>query len=319
MKKVPVTLDCKKNRLDKFLASKWHEVSRRKIQVLISSGGVCVNGMSITDAAYNLKYGDEILLNDHFHFLDEKPDLTPDADIKFAVLYEDEDLLVIDKPAGVTVHAGAGNRSHTLINGLVHHCGKSLSGGNGSYRPGIVHRIDKNTSGVLVVAKNDFTHVGLARQFAIHSIKRKYICFCYSILQPSHGKIETFLGRDKNNRLKMAVTESGRNAITFYRTLKTFSKFASKVECELKTGRTHQIRAHMSHRKCCIIGDALYKTKNYAIQENIAIREFQRQALHAYFLEFINPRSGKSLQIRSDLPSDLQSLEKVLQLVAKDS
>ncbi|MDR0580778.1 MAG: RluA family pseudouridine synthase [Holosporaceae bacterium] len=316
MKKVLVTLDCKKNRLDKFLASEWHEISRRKIQMLISSGSVRVNGTSITDAAHNLKYGDEVLAKDDFQ--EEKPDLTPDANIKFTVLYEDEDLLVIDKPAGVTVHAGAGNRSHTLINGLVHHCGKSLSGGSGSYRPGIVHRIDKNTSGVLVVAKNDFTHAVLAQQFVVHSIKRKYICFCYSILQPLYGKIETFLERDRNNRLKMTVGESGRNAITFYKTLKTFSKFASKVECELKTGRTHQIRAHMSHRKCSIIGDTLYKTKNYAIQENPAIQEFPRQALHAYFLEFIHPRSGKPLQIQSDFPKDLQDLEKALQFIAKD-
>jgi 23S rRNA pseudouridine1911/1915/1917 synthase len=316
MKKVLVTLDCKKNRLDKFLASKWHEISRRKIQMVISSGSVRVNGVSITDAAHNLKYGDEVFAKDDFQ--EEKPDLTPDANIKFTVLYEDEDLLVVDKPAGVTVHAGAGNRLHTLVNGLVHHCG-TLSSGSGSYRPGIVHRIDKDTSGVLVVAKNDYTHAVLARQFAVHSIKRKYICFCYSILQPFQGKIETFLGRDKSNRLKMAVGESGRNAITFYKTLKTFSKFASKVECELKTGRTHQIRAHMSHRKCSIIGDALYKAKNYAIQENPAIHEFPRQALHAYFLEFIHPRSGKPLQIQSDLPNELQHLEKALQLVPNET
>ncbi|MDR2645597.1 MAG: RluA family pseudouridine synthase [Holosporaceae bacterium] len=317
MKKILVMLDCKRNRLDKFLAAQWHEVSRRKIQMLISSGNVYVNGVSITDAAYNLKYRDEILANECFR--EEKPNLSPDANVKFAVLYEDEDLLIIDKPAGVTVHAGAGNRSHTLINGLIHHCGKSLSSGSDSCRPGIVHRIDKNTSGVLVVAKNDFTHAALARQFAIHSIRRKYICFCYSILQPLHGKIETFLGRDKNNRLKMAVAESGRNAITFYKTLKTFSKFASKVECELKTGRTHQIRAHMSYRKCSIIGDALYKTKNYSIEKNPVIQRFPRQALHAYFLEFIHPRSKKFLQIQSDFPSDLQSLEEVLQLAAKDT
>jgi 23S rRNA pseudouridine1911/1915/1917 synthase len=245
----------------------------------------------------------------------KKPDLTADDGVEFSILYEDEDLLVIDKPSGVVVHPGAGNFSHTLVNGLAHHCGEFLSSGSDRCRPGIVHRIDKNTSGILVAAKNDFSHGELAKQFAIHSIRRKYVCFCYSNLFPPHGKIETFMARDKNNRLKMAVSShGGRNAITFYRTLKIFSKFASKVECELLTGRTHQIRVHMSHKGCSLVGDSLYRAKNYFIPEEIAdfVRGFSRQALHAYFLEFIHPRSRKTMHFESDMPSDMNALEKVL-------
>ncbi|MDR2781955.1 MAG: RluA family pseudouridine synthase [Holosporaceae bacterium] len=307
-----VTSDISKNRLDKFLASEITELSRSKIQTLILGGGVQVNSRTIITPDYHVKCGDRVLLKNEA--VTEKPDLTPDDSIKFSVLYEDEDLLIIDKPPGITVHPGAGNYSHTLVNGLIHHCGESLSSGSDKCRPGIVHRIDKDTSGILVVAKNDFSHAELAKQFAVHSIKRKYICFCYGVLQPLCGKIETFIARDRNNRLKMAVTQDGRNAITFYKTLETFSTFASKVECELKTGRTHQIRVHMSHCKCSLIGDSLYKAKNYAIPKEIVdyINNFSRQALHAYFLEFLHPRSKKSLHFESNLPDDLQLLEKAM-------
>jgi 23S rRNA pseudouridine1911/1915/1917 synthase len=308
-----VTTVVKKNRLDKFLASEIKEISRSKIQVLISAGHVKVNSVLITDAGHNLKYNDEILLDENFE--EEKPDLTPDNGIKFTILYEDEDLLVIEKPAGVTVHPGAGNFSRTLVNGLAHHCGKSLSGGSGKYRPGIVHRIDKNTSGILAVAKNDFSHNGLAKQFAVHSVRRKYICFCYSLMQPSNGKIETLISRDKKNRLKMSVSnDSGRKATTFYKTLRTFSKFASKVECELKTGRTHQIRVHMSHKGCSLIGDSIYRAKNYFVPHDISnyVNGFSRQALHAYFLEFLHPCSQKLMHFESDMPDDMKELEKVL-------
>jgi 23S rRNA pseudouridine1911/1915/1917 synthase len=305
-----VAADTKKNRLDKFLSSEISELSRSKIRILILEGCVRVNSALITDPNYRPKVGDRILLKNNRETA--KPDLTPDADVKFSVLYEDEDLLIIDKPAGITVHPGAGNYSHTLINGLVHHCGESLSSGSDQYRPGIVHRIDKDTSGILVVAKNDFSHAKLAEQFAIHSIKRRYICFCHGVPQPLCGKIETFIARDKNNRLKMAVApDSGRNAVTFYKTLKIFSTFAAKVECELKTGRTHQIRVHMSHRKCSLVGDSLYRAKNYAVPKEIAdvINNFPRQALHAYFLEFSHPRSGKTLHFETDLPEDMRFLE----------
>lgn len=234
----------------------------------------------------------------------------------FSILYEDEDLLIIDKPAGVVVHPGAGNYSRTLVNGLAHHCGQSLSSGSDESRPGIVHRLDKDTSGILVVAKNDFAHAELARQFTTHSIARKYLCFCYAILRLPRGKIETLISRDGNNRLKMCVSrDGGKAAVTLYRTLETFSGIASKVECELKTGRTHQIRVHMSHLGHSLIGDSLYRAKNYSIPKEIAhyVNNFPRQALHAYFLEFSHPRSGKPMHFEADLPSDMQELELVLQ------
>ncbi|MDR0968772.1 MAG: RluA family pseudouridine synthase [Holosporaceae bacterium] len=316
MKSLTVPYNSPKTRLDKFLASEIKELSRSRIQLLISKGRVGVNSVLTTDANYIIKSNDEIFIEDDFKI--EKPDLTPDENVEFSVIYEDEDLLVVDKPAGVTVHPGAGNYSRTLVNGLVYRCGRSLSSGSDEYRPGIVHRIDKDTSGILVVAKNDFSHCELAKQFATHSIKRKYVCFCYSVLQPFCGKIETLIARDPRNRLKMAVaTDGGKNAITIYKTLRTFSKFASKVECELKTGRTHQIRVHMSNKKCSLIGDSLYKAKNYSIPKEIAdyIKGFPRQALHAYFLEFVHPRSQELMSFKSDLPDDMKELEKVLQTV----
>ncbi|MDR0678378.1 MAG: RluA family pseudouridine synthase [Holosporaceae bacterium] len=306
-------MNAKKNRLDKFLASEIKELSRSKIQILISTRHVKVNSVYVTDVGHNLKPNDKVYVDDDWKI--EKPNLASNEGIKFLVLYEDENLLVVDKPAGVTVHPGAGNYSDTLVNGLIYHCGRALSRGSDEYRPGIVHRIDKNTSGILVIAKNDFTHCELAKQFAAHSIGRKYVCFCYSFPCPSLGKIETLISRDKNNRVKMAVSKNvGRNAVTFYKTLKKFSDFASKIECELKTGRTHQIRVHLSHLKCSLIGDSLYKTKNYAIPHEIAdfVNNFPRQALHAYFLEFLHPCSKKIMRFESDLPNDILELEKIL-------
>jgi 23S rRNA pseudouridine1911/1915/1917 synthase len=213
------------------------------------------------------------------------------------------------------VHPGAGNCSHTLVNGLVHRCGQSLSSGSDEFRPGIVHRLDKDTSGILAVAKNDFAHAELAKRFAAHSITRKYLCFCHSILRFPQGKIETSIARDKNNRLKMCVAQGrGKNAITLYKTVETFANIASKIECELKTGRTHQIRVHMSHLGHSLIGDSLYRVKNYPIPKEIAhyVNNFPRQALHAYFLEFLHPKSQKLMHFEIDLPPDLQELEQTL-------
>ncbi|MDR1561449.1 MAG: RluA family pseudouridine synthase [Holosporaceae bacterium] len=300
-------------RIDKFLASKIEGISRSKIQSLITIGRVFVNGRLIIDSNHRLKIKDEISIN-----LDLQPnkfDLSPNANIGFHILYEDEDLLVINKPAGIVVHPGAGNRSNTLVNGLLFHCGNSLSVGTDEFRPGIVHRIDKNTSGILVVAKNDWAHQELAKQFSTHLIIRKYICFCYAVLFPLNDKVETFIARDRRNRLKMSISKDcGKNAITIYKTVKTFSTFASKVECELKTGRTHQIRVHLSHMGHSLIGDSLYKSKNYYIPEKIAdyIHVFPRQALHAYFLDFIHPRFQQAMHFETKLPDDLQELENIL-------
>lgn len=271
-----------------------------------------VNGIVITDANYNLKINDIIVVNNEFK--EKRPDLSADAEVPFEVVYEDDDVLVINKPAGVVVHAGAGNFEHTLVNGLVHHCGSALSSGSDQFRPGIVHRIDKDTSGILVVAKNDYAHMKLAEQFAVHSITRKYVCFCYSHFQPSCGRIETFITRDKHNRLKMSVSDSqGKKAITIFKTLADYG-FASKIECELKTGRTHQIRVHMSNAGHSLIGDSLYKAKNYSVPKELAeyINQFPRQALHAFFLKFKHPRTENDMEFSAPFPSDLAELEERL-------
>ncbi len=288
--------------------------SRSKIQSWIKDGIVSVNNEIIGSTNHCIKSGDSV----HIKIPDtnENYTISPDKNVSFQILFEDKDILVINKPAGVVVHPGAGNYEHTLVNGLVYHCKKNLSQLNTNLRPGIVHRIDKDTSGILVIAKNDFAHLNLAKQFECHSIKRKYICFIYGILQPNNGKIETLLQRDSRNRLRMAISQySGKKAITIYKSLKMFGTFASKVECELKTGRTHQIRAHLSNIGHSLIGDKLYKLKNYALpkQINNEINNFQRQALHAYMLEFIHPLLEKIMHFESKLPDDMQQLEQILE------
>ncbi|MDR3180228.1 MAG: RluA family pseudouridine synthase [Holosporaceae bacterium] len=306
-----VAINLKKNRLDKFLASQLQDLSRSKIQSLIELGDVAVNGAIVQNTSYLLKIHDEISV---FSFLvPETCRLDPDKNVNFTVLYEDDDLVVVNKPAGLVVHPGAGNRHHTLANGLAYHC--ELSSGSDECRPGIVHRLDKDTSGILVVAKNDFVHENLAEQFKIHSIKRKYVCFCYSVINPKNGKIETMMTRDKNNRLRMAVSQNyGKLAISTYKTIRIFTNFASKVECELHTGRTHQIRLQMSYIGHSLIGDATYKTKNYHLPKEIDayVRNFPRQALHAYLLEFTHPRSRQLMHFESELPEDLRQLENIL-------
>ncbi|MBR1734538.1 MAG: RluA family pseudouridine synthase [Alphaproteobacteria bacterium] len=302
--------DIKKNRLDRLLTQELSNLSRSKIKNLIETGHVFVNKKLITDPNYYLKAKEEITID----YSDNTQEIAPEADcsVVFSILYEDQDIIVINKPAGVVVHPGAGNFSHTLVNGLVYHC-DCLSEGSNKSRPGIVHRIDKNTSGILVIAKNDQAHAILAEQFQIHSIKRKYICFCYSVPRINNGKIETQISRDPKNRLKMSVSNNkGKKAITIYKTLKIFSTFAAKIECELHTGRTHQIRVHMSHMGHSLIGDHLYKKKNYAIPKSIEkyINNFPRQALHAYFLEFTHPTTKKTMRFEIELPEDLKELEK---------
>lgn len=277
-----------------------------------------MNSEEVTDPNFSLKIADKIWIEENIP--SDKIEIHPDKSVPFDILFEDDDLLVVNKPAGVVVHPGAGNRDHTLVNGLAHHCGKNLSTINSEIRPGIVHRIDKDTSGILVIAKNDFVHMQLAKQFEIHSIKRKYICFLYSVLRPLNGKIETLISRSESNRLKMTVSQSkGKNAITIYKTIKNFSGYASKVECELLTGRTHQIRVHMSSLGNSLIGDKIYKVKNYSLPKELVneINAFPRHALHAYFLEFIHPRNEKVMHFECDMPNDMKNLENLLNRIEK--
>ena len=246
------------------------------------------------------------------------------ANIKLNIVYEDKDILIVNKPAGMVVHPGAGNHNKTLVNALVYKYKKKLSNVNGVTRPGIVHRIDKETSGLLVVAKNNNAHANLGRQFSDHSIKRTYQALSWGILRPLSGRIETLIGRSRKNRQLMSVTEvSGKKAITNYTTVKVFEikdiPKISFIECALETGRTHQIRVHMSYMGCSLLGDQQYgkkKLKFKKINEDFEnkLKILNRQALHAKSLGFIHPTTKKFMSFESKLPQDFK---KILDLLNK--
>ena len=246
------------------------------------------------------------------------------ANIKLNVVYEDKDILIVNKPAGMVVHPGAGNYSNTLVNALMYKYKKKLSNINGTTRPGIVHRIDKETSGLLVVAKNNNAHSDLGKQFSDHTIKRTYQALSWGILRPLNGRIETLIGRSRKNRQLMSVTEiSGKKAATNYRTIKVFEikdvPKISFIECELETGRTHQIRVHMAYKKCSLLGDRQYGKKNLKfkkINEDFEnkLKILNRQALHAKSLGFIHPTTKKFISFESKLPQDFK---KILDLLNK--
>ena len=242
--------------------------------------------------------------------------------IKLNVVFEDNDLLIIDKPKGMVVHPGAGNYDNNLVNALLFKYKNNLSNINGNLRPGIVHRIDKDTSGLLVIAKNNFTHSNLGKQFSEHSIKRKYQCLIWGILRPLNGRIETFITRNKKNRQLMTVSDfKGRKAITNYKTIKTFVikniPKISLLECELETGRTHQIRVHMKYKGASLLGDNQYGKKNLRFKKINS--EFEKnlmklsgQALHAKTLEFIHPTQKKIVKFKSEPPIDFKKMLNLL-------
>jgi len=235
-------------------------------------------------------------------------------DIALNIVYEDDDIVVVNKPAGMTVHPAAGAYDGTLVNALLFHCKDNLSGIGGVKRPGIVHRIDKETSGLLVVAKNDSAHHFLSEQFAEHSIERTYIAVVYGIPNPLCGRIESSIGRSKFDRKKMAIVENGgKHAITNYKTLQIFGKAAAVVQCNLETGRTHQIRVHLSNMGNALIGDKVYvknKKSEISLPTDLKnyVNSFPRQALHAKSLGFIHPRSKEFMQFDSELPEDMAEL-----------
>jgi 23S rRNA pseudouridine1911/1915/1917 synthase len=309
-------------RLDVFINKREELISRNRIKNLILKEKLRLNDLIIIDPSKKVSTGDEINLEIP---KPKEASLKP-YKLKLDIIYEDDDLLIINKPAGIIMHPGAGNYDKTIVNALIHYNKNSLSTIGDELRPGIVHRIDKDTSGLVVIAKNNEVHENLSRQFSEHSITRVYQLLIWGKLRPSSGKIDTFITRSSKNRQMMEVSISkGKRAITNYKTIEIFENdktpTLSLVECRLETGRTHQIRVHMTHMGNSIMGDGKYK-KKYKKLKNIdtnlenLIHKLDRQFLHAKTLGFIHPRTKKELIFSSILP---QELEKIVQLLRNTS
>lgn len=305
-------------RLDKVLAAIWTDVSRSRLKSLIEEGCLEIGGERATDVSRKVKPGEEIIL-----VIPPAAPAEPEAEeIALDILYEDDDLLVINKPAGMVVHPAAGNESGTLVNALLAHCGDSLSGIGGVKRPGIVHRLDKDTSGAMVIAKNDTTHRALSTLFAEdkENIERAYIAVVWGKPVPAEGKISGNIGRSPRNRKKMAVLrKGGKTALTHYKVLSTRSdSLASLVECRLATGRTHQIRVHLTHIGHSLVGDPVYgssrSVRALSPKEQSVLAAFNKQALHARTLGFRHPRTGNFLSLEAPLPADLSGILEALKL-----
>jgi 23S rRNA pseudouridine1911/1915/1917 synthase len=315
---IEVVLDAPSGRLDKALSAALPTLSRARVQALIAEGAVSRDGLAITGGAAKALPGAYLILVPPVAPADPQPEAIP-----LTVLYEDADLIVIDKPAGMAAHPAPGSETGTLVNALLHHCGASLSGIGGVARPGIVHRLDKDTSGVMVAAKSDRAHAGLSKLFAAHDIERTYIALTRGAPSPERGRIETQIGRSSSDRKKMAVLKSGgRNAITDYVVNTRFgvparagaAPLAARVACTLHTGRTHQIRVHLASKGAPILGDAVYGSGSPAAPIRAAIAEagLARQALHAAVLGFIHPVSGEALRFETSPPADMARLEALL-------
>jgi 23S rRNA pseudouridine1911/1915/1917 synthase len=292
-------------RLDRALADAVPTLSRERLKALIRSGALEAGGKAVRDPATKVK-GDE-------HFTLSIPDPEPahnePQDIPLVIPFEDEHLLVVDKPAGLVVHPAAGNRAGTLVNALLHHCAGRLSGIGGVARPGIVHRIDKDTSGLLVVAKTDVAHEGLAKQFAAHSIERRYLAIVNGLPKTAQGTVNAPLARSAHDRKKIAIVEGsrGKRAVTHWMRLDAL-RDAALVECRLETGRTHQVRVHMASIGHPLLGDPVYGRGKSVHRQLLNQLDFKRQALHAAGLGFIHPVTKARLSFESALPSDMQEL-----------
>lgn len=297
-------------RLDKALVGLISKTSRSQIQKLINGLQVQVNGLIISDSDFKVKENDLISVV----FKDTEPLTMQEADIKLDIFYEDEDLMVINKAAGMTVHPGSGNHHDTLVNALLHHA-KSLSSIGGLERPGIVHRLDKDTSGLMVVAKNNFAHQHLASQIESRNLIRKYKALVWGIINPQEGVIRNNIGRSRILRQKMTILKfGGKEAITHYKTEEIFfNGLISMLECKLTTGRTHQIRVQLSHLKHSVVGDQTYGKNSRKVNHNYSIVpqklvNFKRQALHSWYISFSHPVSGKLLEFQSPLPQDIMEI-----------
>ncbi len=290
-------------RVDRALAEAVPTLSRERLKVLINAGHVTQGDAAMRDPSRKARGGER--------FAVAVPAPTPAhneaQDIPLVVAFEDEHLIVIDKPAGLVVHPAAGNLDGTLVNALLHHCHGSLSGIGGVARPGIVHRIDKDTSGLMVAAKTDRTHEGLAKQFAAHSIDRRYRAIVGGRPMPVAGSVDAPLARSPNNRKKVAIVQGGKRAVTHYRTMEPL-RDAAMVECRLETGRTHQVRVHMASIGHALLGDPVYGRTKPAHKQVLDTLNFRRQALHAAHLGFVHPITGETLGFDSAMPPDMQEL-----------
>ena len=301
-------------RLDLYLSKKMKDYSRSFIKKLINDEHVKINGEIVKFPAFKVKSNNKVTIE--LFFKNEKK-LIP-KDIHLEIIYEDNDILIINKPKGLVVHPGAGNYENTLANGLAFKYKNNLSNINGGLRPGIVHRIDKETSGLLVVAKNNISHAKLGKQFSDHSIKRKYECLIWGVIRPLNGKIETLITRNKRNRQLMTVSEiNGKRAVTNYKTIKVFTikdvPKISLVECELETGRTHQIRVHFKYKGSSLLGDNQYGKRNMKFKKSNSnflqnLSNIRGQALHAKTLSFMHPTKKKLVNFKSKLPEDFKKM-----------
>jgi 23S rRNA pseudouridine1911/1915/1917 synthase len=299
-------------RLDRALAEALPDLSRERVKTLIKGGRVTdANGAVLWDPSAKTPAPATFALR--------LPKPTPAhniaQDMGLIIAYEDEHLIVVDKPAGMVVHPAAGNFDGTMVNALLHHCAGQLSGIGGVARPGIVHRIDKDTSGLIVAAKHDRAHEGLAKQFAAHSIDRRYLALATGRPMPASGTIDAALGRSNTNRKKMAVVAEGRGkrAVTHYRTIEPL-QHAALVECRLETGRTHQVRVHMAHIGHPLVGDPVYGRVRKPLADVLKARNFVRQALHAAHLGFIHPVTGNRIALDSEIPADMRELIDILRV-----
>ncbi len=298
-------------RIDKALAERLPELSRARLQALIADGRVSRDGLAVSDASARVQPGD--------YRIEIPPPAPADPaaeDIPLTVLFEDEHLIVVDKPAGMAVHPAPGSETGTLVNALLRHCGASLSGIGGVARPGIVHRIDKETSGVVVAAKTDAAHQGLSALFAAHDIERVYVAFVRGEPRARVGSIDAPIARSTHDRKKMAIARGGgRHAVTHYRVERVFGPeakpMAARLACRLETGRTHQIRVHLASIGCPCLGDPTYGSGPPAepVRRAIAAAGLTRQALHAAVLGFRHPITGQALRFEAPLPPDMAALE----------
>jgi 23S rRNA pseudouridine1911/1915/1917 synthase len=311
------------SRLDRVLAVRLPQLSRSRLKALILAGSVATKSAPVRDPAYHVVSGDTITIE-----VPEAVAAEPKAeDIALDIVYEDDDLIVIDKPKGLVVHPAAGHETGTLVNALIAHCGASLSGIGGVRRPGIVHRLDKDTTGLMVAAKNDRAHQSLTGQFADHgrtgAMRRGYMAFVWGVPNRQRGMVDAPIDRHPHAREKMAVRDSGREAITHWEIQETFNgrdgkPVAALLSCQLETGRTHQIRVHLAHIGHPLMGDAVYgphfktKASHLGPQSQTALEALGRQALHAYLLVLEHPQNGVILEWISDLPSDLTLLRDCL-------